>query len=87
MRQGVGTEAQVELMTLTRDALALLTTHGDVPDVISHTSASGPHGRVNHPHGRWVAVWGITWICARKIKRCKGVSKLQGHRCGNAPLD
>lgn len=47
----------------------------------------GPRGRVNDPHGRWVLGWGITWICSRKIKRCEGVSKLQGHRCGNAPPD
>lgn len=52
LRRGVRTEAQVELMTLTRVDLALLMTHGDVADVISHTYASEPRGTVNDPHER-----------------------------------
>lgn len=57
LRRGVRTEAQVELMTLTRVDLALLMTHGDVADVISHTDASEPRGVVNDPHERRVG-WG-----------------------------
>lgn len=51
-RRGVETEAQVELMTLTRAGLALLMTHEDVADVISHTYASEARGIVNDPHER-----------------------------------
>lgn len=87
LRRGVGTEAQVELMTLTRVGLALLMTHGDVGDVISHTYASKASGMVNDPHERWGLGRKITWICSRKIKRCEGAAELQGRRCGDVPLD
>lgn len=69
LRRGVGTEAQVELMTITRVGFALLMTHGDAADVISHTYASEPRGMVDDPHERWGLGWKITWICSRKIKR------------------
>lgn len=51
-RRGDGTEAQVELMTITGVGLALLMTQGDVADVISHTYASEPRGTVNDPRER-----------------------------------
>lgn len=52
LRRGVGTEAQVELMTLTRVGLALLMTHGDAADVISHTYAPEARGMPDDAHER-----------------------------------